>query len=100
MSKNRNLIAAVSYITWVGFIAAFVMGDRSDRFTAHHLNQALVLDLIGVVAGVLAVIPILGTMVAGVVNIAVMVFDIMGAIGAYRGSMEPLPFIGDIHLIG
>ena len=100
MNNNRNLLAAISYITWIGFIAAFVMGDRSDRFMSHHLNQALVIDLAGVISGVLVVIPVLGAAVAGVVNMAVVVFDIMGAISAYRGSTESLPLIGDIHLIG
>lgn len=100
MNNNRNLLAAVSYITWIGFIAAIIMGDRSDRFMAHHLNQALVIDLAGVISGVLVVIPVIGAVIAGVVNMAVIVFDIMGAISAYKGSMAPLPLVGDIHLIG
>ncbi len=100
MGNNRNLIAAISYITWLGFIIAIVTGDRSDRFVAHHLNQALVIDIISVVSGVLVVIPVLGAMVAGVVNAAVFVFDIIGAVSAFRGSMISLPIVGDIHLIG
>ncbi len=100
MYNRRNIIAAVSYITWIGFIIAIVMGDRGDRFMAHHLNQALVIDIISVVGGVLVVIPLLGGMAAGIINMAVFVFDIMGAISAYKGSMASLPIIGDIHLIG
>lgn len=97
---NRNLLAAVSYITWIGFIAAFVMGDKSDRFVTHHLNQALVINLAGIIGTVFGVIPLLGTAVAGIVNVAVIVFDIMGIASAYRGSTEPLPLISDIHIIG
>ena len=100
MKMDKNKIAAISYITWIGFIAAYAMGDRTDRFTMHHLNQALVIDLASVISGVLVVIPILGAMVAGVVNIAVFVFDIIGAISAYRGSMLSLPLVGDVHIIG
>lgn len=100
MNNRQNIIAAISYITWIGFIIAIVTGDRSDRFVAHHLNQALVIDIVSVVSGVLVVIPILGAMVAGVVNIAVFIFDIMGAIDAFRGGMIKLPFVSDIHLIG
>ena len=100
MSNNRNLIAAVGYFTWLGFIIAFAIGDKNDPFVRHHLNQALVIDLAGLIAGVFAVIPILGAMIAGVVNVAGFVFDIMGAISAYRGSTESLPLIGDIHIIG
>ena len=100
MNNRRNLIAAISYITWVGFILAIVTGDRSDRFVAHHLNQALVLDLISIAGGVLAVIPIVGTLVGGVINVAVFALDIVGAVSAYKGIMISFPYIGDIHLIG
>ena len=100
MGNNRNVIALISYITWVGFLIALVAGDRSDRFIMHHMNQALVINIASVVGGVLAVIPLLGGMAASIVSLAVFVFDIMGIISAYRGSTDPLPLIGDIHLIG
>ncbi len=97
---NRNILAAVAYFTWIGFLIAFLMGDKNDPFVRHHLNQALVIDLAGLIAGVFAVIPLLGALVAAVVNIAGFVLDIMGAVSAYQGSTAPLPFIGDIHIIG
>lgn len=100
MGNNRNIIALISYITWVGFIIALVMGDRSDRFIMHHLNQALVLNIASIVGGVLAVIPLLGSMAASIVSLAVFVLDVMGIISAYRGSTDPLPLIGNIHLMG
>lgn len=100
MNINKNIIAAVAYITWIGFLAAYVLGDKNDPFIRHHLNQALVIDLAGLIAGVFAVIPLLGAVIAGVVNIAGFVLDIMGAVSAYQGSRASLPFIGDIHIIG
>ena len=57
-------------------------------------------DLAGLIAGVFAVIPLLGALIAAVVNIAGFVLDVMGALRAYRGSTEPLPYIGGIHIIG
>ena len=77
-----------------------MMGDKTDPFMRHHLNQALVIDLIGLIAGVFAVIPLLGAVITGVVSIAGFVLDIMGAVSAYQGSRASLPFIGDIHIIG
>lgn len=100
MNINKNILAAVAYFTWIGFLAAYMMGDKTDPFMRHHLNQALVIDLIGLIAGVFAVIPLLGAVIAGVVNIAGFVLDLMGAVSAYQGSRAPLPFIGDIHIIG
>jgi len=100
MNNNKNLFAAISYITWVGFLIATLMGDRSDRFMAHHLNQALVINIASILGGVLTVIPILGSIASGLISLAVLVLGIMGVVSAYRGSMQPLPIIGDIHLIG
>lgn len=100
MNNNRNVVALISYITWVGFLIAIIMGDRSDRFIVHHLNQALVLNIASIVGGVLTVIPIIGGMASGIVSMAVFVLDIMGIVSAYRGSTDPLPLIGDIHLMG
>ena len=98
-SKNKTA-AIAAYLTWIGFIIAICIGDRSDRYVAHHLNQALVLNIISVLGGVLGVIPLVGNLAASIVSVAVLAFWIMGIYRAATGSTEPLPFIGDIHLIG
>ena len=100
MNSNSKTAAVISYITWLGFLIALVMRDPADRFTAHHLNQALVLNIAGLIAGALNVIPIVGNIAGLVIGVGVFVLDIMGIVRAASGSMEPLPFIGDIHLIG
>ena len=100
MNGNNKTAAIAAYITWMGFIIAICIGDRSDRYVAHHLNQALVINIASVLGGVLGVIPLVGNLAASVVSVAVLVFWIMGIYRAATGSTEPLPFIGDIHLIG
>ena len=100
MRSNSRAAAIISYITWLGFFIALVMRDPADRFTAHHINQALVLNLVGLAGGLLAIIPVLGTIASGVISIGIIVLDIMGISRAATGSTEPLPFIGDIHIMG
>ena len=39
-------------------------------------------------------------MIGEIIDIAVLVFFIMGIVRAAKLSDEPLPIIGDIHLIG
>ncbi len=99
MNQKSNLAAVIAYITWVGFFVALVLGDRNDDFTRMHLNQALVLNLAGIAAGVIAIVPLIGTIAGGILEVAVLVLDIMGIARAASWSMEPLPFISDIHLI-
>ena len=100
MNGNNKTAAIVSYITWIGFLIAMCIGDRSDRYVSHHLNQALVLNILSIVGGVLEVIPLIGSIAAGIVSLGVLVFWVMGIYRAATGSTEPLPLIGDIHLIG
>ncbi len=100
MNNGSRMIAIISYITWFGLFIAYLAGDRADRFFMHHMNQALVVQLAGLAAAVLNVIPVLGNIASVVISTGLFVLDIMGIIRAYRGSTEPLPFIGDIHLIG
>ena len=100
MNGNNKTAAIVSYITWIGFLIALCIGDRSDRYVSHHLNQALVLNLLSIVGGVLEVIPVIGSIAAGIVSLGVLVFWVMGIYRAATGSTEPLPLVGDIHLIG
>ena len=97
---NSKAASIAAYITWVGFLIALIVRDPADRFTAHHMNQALVLNVIGIAAGALNIIPIIGNIAGLVIGVGVFVLDIMGIARAASGSMEPLPFIGEIHWIG
>ena len=98
--NNSKAVAVAAYITWVGFLIAMLVGDRSDRFVAHHMNQALVINIFSIVGGVLAILPLVGGLIGWLVSAATFAFWIMGIYRAFTGSTEPLPFIGDIHLIG
>jgi len=100
MNSNSKVASVAAYITWIGFLIAVVMRDPTDRYTAHHMNQALVLNVIGFVAGALNIIPVIGNIAGLVIGVGVFVLDIMGIARAATGSTEPLPFIGDIHWIG
>ena len=100
MNSNSRIASVAAYITWIGFLIAIIMRDPTDRFTAHHMNQALVLNVIGFVAGALNIIPIIGNIAGIVIGIGVFVLDIMGIERAASGSMEPLPFIDGFHWIG
>ena len=100
MNNRSNVIAAVSYITWIGFVAALVMRDSNDNYVTFHMNQALVLNILEMIGGVLAVFPLIGGIASTIVSAAVFVLWCIGIYRAFVWSTEPLPVIGDIHLIG
>ena len=86
---NKKTTAMVAYVTWVGLLIAFIAGDREN--SKFHLNQALVIWLVGF----LSAIPIVGW----IIGIAAFVFAVMGFVSAFNGEEKPLPIIGGIKLL-
>ena len=94
---NKRTTDIVAYLTWVGLIIAFIMGDRTaSRF---HLNQSLVIWLAGVVLGVVAIVPILGWIVAFVGWIFLIVCWFIGIISAASGTEKEVPLLGRFKLL-
>lgn len=100
MYNNARTVAVVSYITWIGWIIAFLIRDKRDAFVAHHLNQALMINLLKIAGGLCASLPHIGHTVASLAGVAAFVLIIMGIYRAAHWNADPLPVIGEIHLIG
>ena len=99
MHKNTKLYSVISYITWIGFAIAFFCRDKDDQLVRRHLNQALVINLIGTATRILGRLGGVFKTITFVVDLAVLVLFIMGIVRACKLSDEPLPIIGDIQLI-
>ena len=99
MNKNTKLFSVISYITWIGFLAAFFLSEKDDIMVRHHLNQALVINLIETVGTVVSRLGGIFGLIGTIIDIAVLVFFVMGISRAAKLSDQPLPYIGDIHLI-
>ena len=99
MNKNTKLFSVISYITWIGWIIAFVMRDRDDKIVSHHVNQALVINIVETIGAVLIKFGGVFGIIGEIVDVAVLVFLIMGIVRACKLSDEPLPVIGDIKLV-
>ena len=100
MDKNVRIYSVISYITWIGWIIAFVKHDKDDKIVRRHLNQALVLNVIETVSrGIDRIGGVFGT-IGTVIDVACLVLFIMGIVRAAKQSDEPLPIIGDINWLG
>ena len=105
---DRKATNIVAYITLVGWLLAYFVGDRyNSRF---HLNQALVLNLFflvlrvvsSVVSWVLGWIPLVGWIVmlaVNVVSLLGLVLWILGLVYAVQDKEQPVPLLGYIHLL-
>lgn len=85
-TKTTGIIA---YITWVGWIIAFLAGDKDGA--KFHLNQALVILLFSIPS----VIPCIGW----IWGIFMLVCWVMGLIAAINEEEKEVPLIGKIRIL-
>ena len=83
----------VAYITWIGLVIAFVLGDREGAklHEKKSLDQALVIWL----AGLLSFIPCIGWLW----GIFCFICAVMGFISAVNGEEKAVPLLGQIRLL-
>ena len=93
---DKKVTGIVAYITIVGWVIAFLAGDKEGA--KFHLNQALVLCLAQLVLSVLGKIPFIGW-IAGILSLVVLVFQIMGLVYACQGQDKEVPLVGAIKIL-
>ena len=98
-NERARRVAVLSYITWIGWIIAFIIRDKYDEFQTHHLNQALMINLLKIAGGLCAAVPHVGDNISAVVGVAAFVFIVMGIYRAVHWRTDPLPIIGELRLM-
>ena len=90
---NKKWTGVVAYLSWIGLVLAFVLGDRTGAKV--HLNQALVLNLAGLVMNLLAwILPILG-----ILTWVVFILWVMALVGAILEQEKKVPLLGEIVIL-
>lgn len=88
-------LAMSAYWGLLPLIFTWAVGDKdNDPFIRHHLNQALVILIGSLIAGVLSLI-VIGFILA----IYLLVVTIIGTVNAYNSEMTELPLIGKIKIL-
>ena len=94
---DKKLTGIFAYIGVIFWLIAYLAGDKEGA--KFHLNQGLVLIIIGIANGVVGLIPILGSIVSWVISVALLVLAIMGIVAAAKDEEKPLPVIGGIRIL-
>ncbi len=101
---NAKVTGIVSYISWIGWLIAFLAGDKEGA--KFHLNQSLVLmiamTLLSILSAISGFIPVVGAIIAivvGLCSLVLFVFWIMGLVAAIKEEEKALPIIGNIQLL-
>ena len=99
---NKKVTGIVSYITIIGWIIAFLAGDKEGA--KFHLNQSLVINLASLInslllSRILGIIPILGGLVSWIISIVILVLWILGLVAAIKEEQKEVPILGQIKIL-
>lgn len=102
---NKKLTSIVCYITFIGWLIAFLLGDKENA--KFHLNQGLTLAVIQLAAtlfgGVLCAIPVVGGLISilfWVLDIACLILAVLGIFNVLEEKEAELPFVGKFNFLG
>lgn len=94
---DKKTTGIVAYITWIGWLVAFLAGDKEGA--KFHLNQALVIFLAGLIINIVRFIPFIGSLASTILGILVFVLWLMGLISACQGTEKAVPVLGEIKIL-
>lgn len=97
--KKDKVAAVLGYLSWIFWIVAFLIRNRDDQLSRHHLNQGLVLAIAKTVSGLMIRFHGVIRTAGSALSVAALVLSIMGIVRAVKESSEPLPIIGDVKLL-
>lgn len=103
-SDNGKTVAIISYITFIGWIIAFVMNNSNKTsLGAFHLRQSAMIMVAGFALSILNfLLMTLGkvgamlSMLVGLVSIGLFILLIIGLIAAINGEEKRMPILGDM----
>lgn len=93
--ENNKVMAVLAYILF--FIP--LLAAKDSKFARFHTNQGLVLFLGGIIASVVAVIPVIGWIVAPIAGLVITVLAVIGILNALNGRAKELPVIGKFKIL-
>ena len=94
--NEGKTMAIISYITWIGTLIAFIMNnDKRNSFAAFHIRQTIGLSLF-YIANIFIIGRFGGYWLAGPIGLILLVFWIIGLIGAAQGEEKKIPLLGDL----
>ena len=93
---DKKTTGIVAYITFIGWLIAFLAGDKEGA--KFHLNQSLLLVLGNVVVLGLGFIPVIKNF-TWILSLILFAFWIIGIYHAIKEEEKELPLIGGIKIL-
>lgn len=95
-ASANKVMGILAYLGILVFIPLFAA--KESKFARFHVNQGLILFICSIVVFVIGKIPGLSAIV-WLLDLAILVFAILGIVNVVKGKAEKLPLIGNIRII-
>ena len=102
--ENNKIMGILAYISFLVLVP--ILAAKDSKFARFHANQGLVLLIAsiasGIIIGALGILPLIGwifSIVGAVVEIATVIFMVLGIVNAAQGRAKELPVIGGIKIL-
>lgn len=97
VGMTANIEAALSYVLGIITGIIFYVIEKDNKFVRFHAMQSILFCGVWIIINViLAIIPLAGWVVAGIVNIVGTIFWLIALFKAFSGEEYKLPLIGNI----
>ncbi len=101
--KDNKVFAILAYF-WLLVLVTIFAAPKTSAYARFHANQGLVLFITNVICNVAGtimtvIIPLLGGLISGLLNIATLALLIIGVINAAKGEMKELPVVGQFKIL-
>ncbi len=94
-AMEGKTVAIIAHLTWVGLLIAFIINnDNSSSIGSFYIRQNLGLLIMGLIVGVLGVVPVVGWILGAILGVALLIFWIISIINALGGKEKPVPLVG------
>ena len=90
--QGGNAIALFSYIGVLFIIP--LLTNKNDPFVKFHVKQGIILFIAEVITSVVAILPIVGWLIAPIAWVVWVVVSIIGITNVLSGKQKELPWIG------
>ena len=95
--SNNKIMAILCYIG-ILWIVPLLTDSKDNAFVKFHINQGIVLTIVGVIIGVFTAIPFIGWVLGPILGIVLLVLHIIGIINAVNMQEKPVPIVGKFQI--
>lgn len=94
MGKDSKLYAFLGiFLTVIGFIIVYAL-QKKDKYAMFYAKQGLIIFIIGVIAAIVSIIPLIGWIISAIAGILLLILWIIGLIYSLSGEEKEIPIIG------